>query len=669
MTLNSDNICIEIDEASGVTQGVFDPKDIHKMNWILDNASWGMITGFKMKNVSIGEREIQINTIDPEQRLQVFIEKKLENDGYYEIYTLTNLAETEFFLTKDNFGIPFPYQCQLENGKHMLDGCCTTHVWCGGNVCWMQSVKNRGNVPYLLMELIEGAIEDYSISYDISRVRNASYFRGVIVLHPECMVLLPNQTYTLSFRYQFTNETPETKPLDYANTIRFTAPKYSWLCSEKVKLTLECAKDWDRAEILCDGKSLPYSKSGKTAVCLCSFDEPGNKKIEALVDGKRTWMNVQIILPIAEILERRARFITENQQYHCEGSHLDGAYLIYDNQEKHMYYSGNIWEQDHNAGRERIGMGVIVCRQLQKKFDERMMNSLRKHRAFVERELVDTGSGMVFNDVGREPHIRIFNFPWVSTYYLEWYRLSGEKACIESAAKILLKYYELGGKTQDSQCIEAVEILTALRNEGLHDLYNRVKKEFLEHADAIMQRDGALYYDETSWSNEPPNDMCCYLSQAYIITGEEKYRNKAKEYIPMSMARFGCQPDYHMNSISLRYWDRYWFGKVRTYGDTFPHYWSTLAGWSLAWYDMACQTENYQPVISKIMRGNMCIYREDGSAANNYLYPYKVVQYTSDPAYENERMKPGIVYGKKYDDWANDQDWALYYASRFERTI
>ena len=65
----------------------------------------------------------------------------------------------------------------------------------------------------------------------------------------------------------------------------------------------------------------------------------------------------------------------------------------------------------------------------------------------------------------------------------------------------------------------------------------------------------------------------------------------------------------------------------------------------------------------------MCIYREDGSAANNYLYPYKVVQYTSDPAYENERMKPGIVYGKKYDDWANDQDWALYYASRFERTI
>ena len=39
--------------------------------------------------------------------------------------------------------------------------------------------------------------------------------------------------------------------------------------------------------------------------------------------------------------------------------------------------------------------------------------------------------------------------------------------------------------------------------------------------------------------------------------------------------------------------------------------------------------------------------------------------YTSDLKYKNEHMQPCIIYGKNYDVWANDQDWALYYASLF----
>ena len=69
-------------------------------------------------------------------------------------------------------------------------------------------------------------------------------------------------------------------------------------------------------------------------------------------------------------------------------------------------------------------------------------------------------------------------------------------------------------------------------------------------------------------------------------------------------------------------------------------------------------------VIQNCLLGNLCIYREDGFAANTYLYPYKVVQYTSDPSYENRVIQPGMAYGKFYDVWANDQDWAIYYADR-----
>ena len=665
MIINNKNILVELDETTGATKGIFQPEDVHEMNWVLDNSVWGIPEGFETKRVEKTDNGVIVTTEHPDKMLRLVIRKELSDDGYYETYELLNLSEMEFFVTKDNLGIPFPYQCQLESGKHALDECCTTHVWCGGNVCWMQSVRNRGEAPYLLMQLTEGSIEDYSISYDISRVRNAAYFRGVIVLHPTSTVLLPGQKITYCFRYRFVNESPEKVPLDFKNAMRFTAQKYSWLCGEKVNLILECAEPWKNAVIQCNGEDIPYEKVNNTAICSCSFDQLGEKHITAEVDGKKTWMNVQVILPVAEILERRARFITEKQQYHCPGSHLDGAYLIYDDQEKRMHYSANMWEQDHNAARERIGMGVVVCRQLQRKCDEHMMKSLRKHREFVERELIDTESGMVFNDAGKSERLRIFNFPWVSSYYLEWYRLSGEKKCIEIAAKILLKYYEFDGKNQDSQCIEAADILECLEKENLMELHTRLKNEFLRHADEILQRAGVLAYDETSWSNEPPNDTCCYLSQAYIITGEEKYREQAAMYVPMSNARFGTQPDFHMNCISLRYWDRYWFGKVRTYGDTFPHYWTSLVAWAYAWYDRACESDKMNDVIQNCLRGNLCIYREDGFAANTYLYPYKVVQYSSDPAYENRRMQPSAVYGKNYDAWANDQDWSLYYASRF----
>ena len=455
MRLHSQNILIEIDGTNGATKGIYQPEDTHEMNWVLENSAWGIPEGFETKNVEETGNGVVVTTVHPDKMLRVVIRKELDEDGYYETYELSNLSELEFFITKDNLGIPYPYQCQLENGKHDLDECCTTHVWCGGNVCWMQSVRNRGEAPYLLMQLTEGSIDDYSISYDISRVRNAAYFRGVIVLHPSSMVLLPGQKITYRFRYRFVNESPEKVPLDFKNTMRFTAQKYSWLQGEKVNLVLECAEPWENAVIQCDGENIPYEKVGNTAVCCCSFDQLGEKHITAEVDGKKTWMNVQVILPVSEILERRARFITEKQQYHRPGSHLDGAYLIYDDQEKRIHYSANMWEQDHNAARERLGMGIVVCKQLQKKYDEKMMQSLKKHRAFIERELIDADSGMVYNDAGKSMRHRLFNFPWFSTYYLEWYHLSGEKKCIEIAAKILLKYYELDGENLIALCIEA----------------------------------------------------------------------------------------------------------------------------------------------------------------------------------------------------------------------
>ena len=79
--------------------------------------------------------------------------------------------------------------------------------------------------------------------------------------------------------------------------------------------------------------------------------------------------------------------------------------------------------------------------------------------------------------------------------------------------------------------------------------------------------------------------------------------------------------------------------------------------------------EEYFKRSKAVLLNNLCVYTEDGFASAGYLVPYKVVQYTSDPNHKNAYMKPGIAYGKRLDDYANDQDWSLYYATKLLTNI
>lgn len=664
MKLHNQNILIEIDDNTGLTSGIFYPEDNKNMNWILENSKWGLINAFKPINITKKENCIAVKTINESNKLEAIIEKQITNDGYYEKYFIKNLGETEFFLTKENFGIPFPYECLYDPSKDILNETCINHVWCGGDSAWIYSIKCYGDAPYLSMNVIEGSIDDYSISLDMSRTYNASHYRGSIILHPRECIILPNETLTIIFRYRFVNEKPELAALDYNGAIRFRADKYSAERNEKILLTFECKSDWKTLKLICDDNHIPYNRKGNVAFSEISFDTLGEKKIIAEVDGKTTWLYINIILSVSELLQRRAHFIVDKQQYICPGSHIDGAYLIYDNDTKRMYYDSYIG--DHNASRERIGMGVLICLALQKKYDEKLMNSLKKHRDFVERELFDEESGMVYNHIQKaEKPARFYNFPWVSTYYLEWYKLTGERKCIENAAKILINFFKITDSSEDAQCMEVSDICEILEKEKLFDIREKLLGLFLKYVEVIMK--GLETWDgqhECSYCSEIPNCKCAYISQAYIITQNKKYLSVLSAYLKMNLAFFAQQPDFHLNSINVRYWDRYWFGKVRTYGDVFPHYWSALAGWSMYWCDKAQNSDKLKSFIRNNLTGNLCIYKEDGFAANNYLYPYKVIQYSSDNKYGREYFEPGIFYGKNYDKWSNDQDWALYYASK-----
>jgi hypothetical protein len=285
--------------------------------------------------------------------------------------------------------------------------------------------------------------------------------------------------------------------------------------------------------------------------------------------------------------------------------------------------------------------------------------------------MFDTETGIVYNQIARDnTRNRVFNYAWMSTYYFEWYKLTEEKECLIYAAKILLRFFELTSCARDAQCMEVFHICEALKNEGLCELTEEVKASFLRYADQIkygkVNMDGIKKILETSYVSEHPNDRLSYLSQAYLLEQKEEYKLKAEDQFIKTQAFFAKQPDFHMNCINVRYWDRYWFGKRQSYGDLFPHYWSALAGWGLTWFDRDFGSEEAKKLAEHNLTGNLCVYREDGFASNNYLYPYKVVQYASKEDKPKRFLKPGTFYGKSYDAWANDQDWALYYALLLE---
>lgn len=105
------------------------------------------------------------------------------------------------------------------------------------------------------------------------------------------------------------------------------------------------------------------------------------------------------------------------------------------------------------------------------------------------------------------------------------------------------------------------------------------------------------------------------------------------------------QPHYLQHEVAIRHWDGYWFGKDRQYGDTYPHYWSALTGnVYMLWYRISGE-ERYLKMAENSLRGVLSLFFPDGSASCAYVFPVTV----------NGKA------GQRYDEYANDQDWGMYF--------
>ncbi len=488
-----DTICVEFDAVTGFTKAISYPDDAFQMNWILEHSDWGHVIGFDDCHVTVTEGGIDVHA--EQNSLSLVVSKRVKDGFYTEEYCITNHGDMPFSFTKENLGIHFPYNCTFENKTNLHDTSCVTHVWCGGDYSWMYSAKPSGVDKYLVCHVNEGYISDYSISYDISRTGSGASYRGAIVLLPGEFVLDAGAKVQFSFVFCFFDQVPTTDVPNEFCRMTVSADQYSAFVGESIACHFRSMDSWEDIEIICNGKPITYQKTGQNADWTLLADAPGEQIISVSVNGKRLWMKLNVLLPLEELLICRASFITQKQQYHEAGHPLDGAYLIYDRDENTQFYEAHF--ADHNACRERLAMGIVVAQALQKRYDAEMMQSLEKHRRFIERQILDREHFIVRDGENIEnQRIRAYNYPWMAVYYLEWYMLTGEKECLQYAASIVISYYApANGGRQESPCIRNHEICSYLQAEGMEELRQKLLGYTLAHADRII-RDGSHCFSQ-----------------------------------------------------------------------------------------------------------------------------------------------------------------------------
>ncbi len=602
--------------------------DQYNMNWVEGNTEWG--------------------TVKAPKGIAVSIQSEKKDDIIVERYTFTNVTDKDIFTQLKGISIYTPFNDDYLDAKTCMTNRCHAHIWCGENISYVMALRMGGEAPHLGLVLTEGSLGGYSVERDLSQSSND---RGDFILHPSPMALAPGESRNVEWKLF-----AHAGKADFYNKLREYCPCYigveaaNYIVFEGEMIHLEISPVFEYAEedvrVIAGERKVDFCIRDKVIIVEESAVEIGERKFQISVAGVKTHCAVLVQERLPELAKKRCRFIAERQQYHNPDSALDGAYLIYDNEEKHMFYDP---QNDYNGGRERGGMGILIAKYLQKQKSEMLADSLSKYIAYIERELFDVQTGEVFNDYRRDnSYKRLYNYPWMSLLYLELYELYGERECIVKAYRIMQAFYAQGGAHFYAIEVPLEHIIRALQGAGMEEQKEELLGWFREHCNYIMEKGTDYPKHEVNYEQSIVAPAANLLLQMYKVTGEEQFLEGAKCQIKVLELFNGRQSDYHLYEVAIRHWDGYWFGKKRLYGDTYPHYWSALTANAYSDFGIITGDTGYLDMAEASYRGVLSMFFADGSASCAYVYPASI-----------NGQEAGY-----YDAYANDQDWGLYYMLR-----
>jgi hypothetical protein len=640
---------LKIDGKSGSIVQISNPRDPYSMNWIRPVGRWGtglLRIGFlrdawlrpaRMERPGPRSMALTYHT----SALKVRVQRRIDRHGLLrESYTFTNTTTKKLNLGKGAVGILMPLNDRYPGADICLTRCCNVHLWPGGHSAYICAIRMGGAAPHLGLVLMEGAVTNYSIE----NRPEGSNDRGWMALHPEAMILAPGESRAFSWALFWHKGWDDffARARAMPGFVRLEADQYTVPSGQSVRITASAASSLKRAKLFANGQAIDTGLAGHALKAEFLPESPGEQTIEFRIGGKRTLLRALVVTPPMDLIRRRVEFIIRHQQKRSPGDPLDGAYLIYDNETNEQVYG----PYDHDAGRERVGMGVLVAMYLPLCRDNGLRGdltaSLERYDGFVRREL-ENESGTVYDDVGRQKTQRLYNYPWVAHLHLAIHQATREQDSLRRFVRTCRKFYEIGGERFYPIGMPILSGLSALENAAWKGEQNELLALFRRHADAVLKTGTAYPKSEVNYEQSIVGPGVQILLETYLATKEPAYLEGARKQLECLEAFNGRQPDYHLNDIAIRHWDDYWFGKRQLYGDTQPHYWSTITAVAFNLYAKATGDESYARRARQILLNNLCYFSADGRAYCAYVNPLTV----------NGRP------GQFFDPWANDQDWTL----------
>lgn len=627
------------DEKTGGLKYITDARDEAGMNWVEGKRVFGEINGGEL--VTAKAEGSKLIAEYKTKHLTVLVTREYSDGIYRERYVFRNDGVFDVFFNRGAVGIYATFNDSYEAASISMKKHCNAHIWCGGEVSWVNAVKMGPYDRGLMLVLTEGALDTYSVERDLAEWSND---RGDFILHPVPFRLAPGEEYAIAWEMKFYRSGEFLTELKKYDIPVIEGENYTVYLGEKIRFTVD-----KPAEVSLNGEVLQATtENGITRV---EFEpkERGEYVFDVKACGKTTHAKFFAQIPFDELVKRRVHFIVDNQQYDRAGDSLDGAYLIYDNQDKCLIYDEVF--SDYNATRERLVMGLLVAKYVQYyPDDKKVYDSLMKYYRFVAREFFDEETGTVYNAVGKNPTAkRLYNAPWMSVFVMEMYKVTGEEKYLEMMVKLLRVYYSIGGEKFYPNGLSLYETVDVLRRAGMTAEADEILGYYKIHVGNIVKNGIAYPEHEVRYEQTIVTPAVNMIAQLYLLTGDKSLITECAKHIDVLERFNGCQPSHYLNDLAIRHWDGYWFGKRMIYGDTFPHSASVHTSDAFLHYYWISGDTEYRDRAIRGARNCLSLFGADGSANTSYVYP----------------LFCNGVRCEYYDEFANEQDGYLYFMIKF----
>lgn len=659
------------DQNTGGVTKIMIENDPYQMNWILaadetqyhwigKSYQWGLgtlniVDGGKTQMARWTQAEkVESNKAiyDLDSKVKLTVIRYHDGNDYIEEYEFKNISGRDLELSEIDINTPF-------NDNYPDASTCMTnrthaHIWAGGNGAYVNAMRMGYIAPHLGLMCTEGAITGYATKENVNEGK--SNLRGVICLRPENRKLKKDESFKIAWRlFAHQGNDDFYSLLKQKGGIKASSPKYVYTIGETATVYFEQENKLKNAKIYAQGKQLSSSIEGNTLIGKFPIKNTGTITIECQYEGgKHTKIELWGISDIENLMNKRAEFIIEKQQYDDTTNPRYGAYLPYDNETGEIYlnFKAEPKRADLNEGAERVGMGVFLAKMYQRNKDSKIKESLIKYAHFLRTRL-QKENYETWSVIERSGRHRTYNYPWVASFYFEMFEVTGKQHFIYDGYQTLRAFYRSFGANTNTFDTPVEQSIILLRANGFEAEADTLLTDYRKVADVYIKNGANIPKSEVNYEQGNIAASIIFLEQMYLLTQESQYLETVNLLMPILEAFNGQQPSFHLNGIAIRHWDGFWFGKYRYWGDTMPHYWSVLSADAFAYYARCTGDQAYADRAKNILLNNLCLFGEDGSASCAYIYPDRA-----------NGKKTGL-----FDPMANDQDWTLVFYLKWEKNI